>query len=61
MFKNYRQYQNIVLKNENEKLNRMIHYLKKKLLSYENEFYIQNNNFNNFYRNKNYINNNNYN
>lgn len=55
------EYQNIVLKNENEKLNRMIHYLKKKLLSYENEFYIQNNNFNNFYRNKNYINNNNYN
>lgn len=52
------EYQNIVLKNENEKLNQIIHYLKKKLLSYENEFNTQNNNFNNFYRNKNYINNN---
>ena len=29
------EYQNILLKNENEKLNKMVNYLEKKLLSYE--------------------------
>ena len=53
------EYQNIILKEENEKLNQMVNHLQKKLLSYEHEFYNQNNNYN---RNKNYIiNNYNYN
>ena len=53
------EYQNILLKNENEKLNKMVNYLEKKLLSYEQDFRNQNNNYN---RNKNFIiNNYNYN
>ena len=53
------EFQNILLKDENEKLNRMIQYLKQKLQLYENEYFKQKTNYN---RNKNYIiNNYNYN
>ena len=53
------EYQNILLKDENLKLNKRVNYLEKKLFSYEQDFRNQNNNYN---RNKNFIiNNYNYN
>ena len=46
-------YENIVLKEENEKLNKMVNYLKKKISFYEKQDFLnQNNNYN---RNKNFI------
>ena len=55
--KEINEYQNMILKEENEKLNKMVDYLQKKVFYYEREhdFYNQNNNYN---RNKNYIKNN---
>ena len=53
------EYENLILKDENEKLVRMVKYLEKKLLYFQQYYQNQNNNYN---RNKNYIiNNYNYN